>query len=308
METRKLGNSDLEVSLLGLGCNNFGMKIDLTGSRGVLDAAIDVGINFFDTADLYGDTQSEAFIGEVLEGRRQEVLIGTKFGGIAFASGGSNWGQKQAIVDCCEASLSRLRTDYIDLYQIHYPDPETPIDETLAALGELVQSGKVRAIGCSNFTRELLEQAGIGSALVSLQNEWSLLQREVEAELVPACEKQGIGFLPYFPLASGVLTGKYRPGADFAAGTRLAELDYFTHFGSDANLDLAQKLGAFAEERGHSLLELAFGWLASQPSVASVIAGASRPDQVQANAVAMGWVLSASDFERVDEITRPSAS
>jgi aryl-alcohol dehydrogenase-like predicted oxidoreductase len=303
MEKRKLGSSDLEVSILGLGCNNFGMKIDLAESRAVVDAALAAGINFFDTADLYGETQSESFIGEVLEGRRDRVLIGTKFGGLAYASGGSSWGRKNAIVECCEASLARLRTDHIDLYQIHYPDPDTPVDETLSALDELVRSGKVRAIGCSNFTRELLEQASVTPGFASLQNEWSLLQREAEAEIVPACEKRGIGFLPYFPLASGVLTGKYRPGAPFETGTRLEALDYFAHFGTEENLVLAHRLGEFAEERGHTILELAFGFLASQGCVASVIAGASRPEQVEANAEALGWSLDAQELARIDEIT-----
>jgi aryl-alcohol dehydrogenase-like predicted oxidoreductase len=307
METRKLGSSDLEVSILGLGCNNFGMKIDLEASRAVLDAAIDAGINFFDTADMYGGTQSESFMGEVLEGRRDRVLIGTKFGAMAYSTGGSNWGRKEAIIECFEASLGRLRTDYVDLYQIHYPDPDTPLEETLAALDEMVQAGKIRAIGCSNFTRELLDEAAGGPALASLQNEWSLLQREAEAEIVPACEKQGIGFLPYFPLASGVLTGKYRRGADFEEGTRLATLDYFTHFGSDENLTLAEKLGKFAAERGRTLLELAFGFLASQPCVASIIAGATRADQIEANAAAMGWRLSAEELGRVDDITRSAS-
>lgn len=302
METRKLGHSDLELSILGLGCNNFGMKTDLAESRAVIDAAIDHGINFFDTADMYGETRSESFLGEVLEGRRDAVLLATKFGGIAAMSGGSEWGRKKAIVECCEASLVRLRTDRIDLYQIHYPDPGTPIEETLRALQDLVLAGKIRAIGCSNFTRELLESAPAEIPFASLQNEWSLLQRAPEADLVPLCEKKGIGFLPYFPLASGVLTGKYRRGEAFEPGTRLASLDYFTHFGSEENLEIAEKLEAFAAESDHSLLELALGWLASQNCVASVIAGASTPAQVASNAQAMGWRLDAAELAQVDAL------
>ena len=311
MEKRRLGGSDLEVSVLGLGCNNFGMKIDLAETRAVVDAAIEAGINFFDTADMYGETRSESFLGEVLEGRRDSVLLATKFGGMAYATGGSNWGRREAILECVEASLKRLRTDYVDLYQVHYPDPETPIEETLAALDELVGSGKVRAIGCSNFSRAQLEEA-LGSSgespFVSLQNEWSLLQREPEAELVPLCEKLGVGFLPYFPLASGVLTGKYRRGADFGEGTRLATLEYFQSFGSDENLAVVEGLASYAEECGHTLLELAFGWLASQPSVASVIAGATRPEQIAANAGAMGWRLDEAQKARVDALTSPGTA
>jgi len=312
METRRLGATDLEVSVLGLGCNNFGMKIGVDETRSVVDAAIDAGINFFDTADMYGETRSEQFLGEVLEGRRDSVLLATKFGGMAMVSGDSEWGKREAIVECVEASLRRLRTDRIDLYQIHYPDPKTPVAETLTALGELMQAGKVRAVGCSNFTPEQLDEAGsvTGTAsFQSVQNEWSLLQREVETQLVPICEKQGVGFLPYFPLASGVLTGKYKRGSAFGEGTRLATMgDYFGHFGSDENLAKVEALASFAEERGHSLLELAFGWLASQPCVASVIAGATRPDQIQANANAMGWRLTDSERARVDEIVTPPSS
>ena len=310
MEKRRLGGSDLEVSVLGLGCNNFGMKIGLDETRAVVDAAIDAGIDFLDTADMYGETQSEQFLGEVLEGRRDSVLLATKFGGLAMVSGEKGWGRREAIVACVEASLQRLRTDRIDLYQLHYPDPDTPMEDTLGALDELVQAGKVRAVGCSNFTPDLLAEASAapGARYQSIQNEWSLLNREVEGGLVAACEKQGVGFLPYFPLASGVLTGKYTRGAEFAQGTRLAAMgDYFGHFGSDENLQKAEALDAFARDCGHSLLELAFGWLASQPCVGSIIAGATRPDQVHANAAAMSWRLSQAELARVDGIVAPPA-
>lgn len=306
MRRKRLGNSDLEVSILGLGCNNFGMALDLRGSRAVVDAALDVGIDFLDTADMYGETRSEAFLGEVLQGRRDRVVLASKFGGLTMVSGGKAWGTRNSIVACLDASLERLGTDRIDLYQMHYPDPDTPIEETLRALEDLVNAGKVRAIGCSNVTVEHLEQADAASAGVSfasVQNEWSLLNREVESALVPACEQRGIGFIPYFPLASGVLTGKYRLGEAFGAGTRLATLDYFKHFGSEANLRMVHKLEGFAEERGHTLLELALGWLASHPAVGSVIAGATQPDQVRQNAEAIGWTLTAADRAVIDALT-----
>jgi aryl-alcohol dehydrogenase-like predicted oxidoreductase len=305
MRTKRLGQSDLEVSVLGLGCNNFGMTLDFEGSRAVIEAALDAGINFFDTADMYGETQSESFLGEVLKGRRDQVVLATKFGGLAMMSGGKAWGTRDAIVACLEASLKRLGTDYVDLYQIHYVDPETPLDETLRALEDLVGAGKVRAIGCSNVNVAYLEEAEAASAgirFASVQNEWSLLNREVEAELVPACAQRGIGFIPYFPLASGVLTGKYKLGEDFDAGSRLAKLDYFGHFGSEENLRRVQELERFATGQGRSLLALALSWLASQPVVGSVIAGATRPEQIRQNAEAIAWELDAEALAAVDAV------
>ena len=308
MERRKLGSSDLEVGILGLGCNNFGMKIDLTASRAVIDAALDAGIDLLDTADLYGGCKSEEFIGQALEGRRERVMLATKFGGLAYAQGAKEpWGTRAYVARCVEDSLRRLRTDRIDLYQMHYPDPRTPIEETLAALDELVRAGKLRWIGCSNFSGEQIDAAVGGvrlgaSRIVSAQNEWSLLQREAEAGVAPACLRHGIGVLPYFPLASGVLTGKYRRGQGFGQGTRLATMDYFKSFGSDANLARAEALAAFAEGRGHSLLELAIGWLASQGCVASVIAGATTPEQVRANVAASSWRLSAEELVGVEGV------
>jgi aryl-alcohol dehydrogenase-like predicted oxidoreductase len=308
MERRKLGSSDLEVGILGLGCNNFGMKIDLAASRAVIDAALDAGIDLLDTADLYGGCKSEEFIGQALEGRRERVVLATKFGGLAYAQGAKEaWGTRAYVARCVEDSLRRLRTDRIDLYQMHYPDPRTPIEETLAALDGLVRAGKVRWIGCSNFSGEQIDAAASGaragtSRIVSAQNEWSLLQRDAEAGVVPACLRHGIGVLPYFPLASGVLTGKYRRGQGFGEGTRLATMDYFKSFGSDANLARAESLAAFARGRGRSLLELALGWLASQGCVASVIAGATTPDQVRANAAASGWRLTADEVAGVDRV------
>ncbi len=295
--------------MVGLGCNNFGMKIDLDATRAVLDAAIDAGITLLDTADMYGGGKSEEFMGEALQGRRERVILATKFGGMAYAAGAKEpWGTRDYIMRCVEDSLKRLRTDRIDLYQMHYPDPATPIAETLATLDELVRSGKVRFVGCSNFSGDQIREAmgSDGARLISAQNEWSLLNREAEKDVIPACDELGLGQLPYFPLASGVLTGKYRRGESFAADSRLATMSYFEHFGSDENLAKADALAEFARERGHELLELAFGWLATQPSVGSVIAGATRPDQVRANAAAAGWGLDADELAQVDRILASS--
>lgn len=304
MEKRRIGKTDLEVGILGLGCNNFGMKIDYEASKGVLDAALDAGIDFLDTADIYGDTQSEEFMGRALEGRRDDFVIATKFGGMRARSE-KTWGTREYMLECVEASLQRLRTDRIDLYQLHYPDPKTPIQETLEGFQQLLDSGKVRAIGCSNFSAAMLEESGSvpGAGFATVQNEWSLLVREVEDQVVPAAEKAGVSVLPYFPLASGMLTGKYQRGEGFAEGTRLAVMsDYFGAIASEQNFDKVEALTAFAEEAGHGILELAIGWLASQPCVASVIAGATSPEQVHANVAACGWRLDAAQLATVDGI------
>ncbi|MCH2172927.1 aldo/keto reductase [Myxococcota bacterium] len=303
MEKRRIGNSDLEVGALGLGCNNFGMKLDYDASKAVIDGALDAGIDFFDTADMYGGTQSEEFMGRALEGRRDQVVIATKFGGLRMGSE-DPWGTEDYVTECVEASLARLRTDWIDLYQIHYPDPKTPIQETLGALSKLVDQGKVRAIGCSNFSAAQLEDAfgsqSGGTSFTTLQNEWSLLQRDVETDVIPSCEKHGISVLPYFPLASGMLTGKYRRGQGFGEGTRLAVMnDYFGSFASDENFDKVEALTGFASDAGHSLLELAIGWLASHPCVGSVIAGATTPEQTQSNVAASEWRLSQEELAKV---------
>jgi aryl-alcohol dehydrogenase-like predicted oxidoreductase len=306
MEHRRLGGSDLEVSVVGLGCNNFGMKIDLAASRAVIDAALDAGIDFFDTADSYGGGKSEEFIGEVLGARRGRVRIGTKFGSIRRAQGKGGFGSRAYVMECVEASLRRLRTDTIDLYQMHYPDPGTPIEETLDALDQLVRQGKVRQIGCSNFTGEMISaadaaaRAGQRARFVSAQNEWSLLQRDAERDVIPACEKHQLGQLPYFPLASGLLTGKYRRGEKFAAGTRLATMDYFKGIATDENFAKVDALERVARAHGRSLLELAMSWLAAQPSVASVIAGATTPEQVHANAAAASWKLKPAELAEID--------
>lgn len=309
MEKRPLGASGLAASLVGLGCNNFGMRIDLAASRAVINAALDVGITFFDTADMYGNGQSEDFIGQVLGPRRKEIVLATKFGGVAMMrKSGERWGTRTYIVGCLEASLRRLRTEWIDLYQIHYHDPTTPIEETLAALDGLVRQGKVRAVGCSNFSGAQLAEAAAQAQerrlvhFVTAQNEWNLLNRGAERDVILACERHGLGQLPYFPLASGMLTGKYRRGEAFAAGTRLATLAYFKGLATEENFTKVEALQTFAEKRGGTILELAVSWLAAHPCVVSVIAGATTPEQVRANTTAANWKLSAAELAEVDAL------
>jgi aryl-alcohol dehydrogenase-like predicted oxidoreductase len=314
METRPLDSTGLNASLVGLGCNNFGMKLDLEKTRAVLTTALDAGITFFDTADMYGNGQSEDFIGQVLGPRRKEIVLATKFGGVAYMrKKGERWGTREYIVRCVEDSLGRLRTDWIDLYQLHFPDPTTPIEETLAALDNLVRQGKVRAVGCSNLSgveiaeAEAQAKARQGVRFITAQNEWNLLNRTAEKDIIPACTQYGLGQLPYFPLASGMLTGKYRRGEAFAPGTRLATFNFFQGLASDANFATVEALRAFAEQRGHTLLELAVSWLAAHPCVVSVIAGATTPEQVRANATAANWKLSAAELAEIDALA-PSAS
>lgn len=314
MEKRSLGTAGLEASLVGLGCNNFGMKIDLAASRAVITAAFDAGITFFDTADMYGNGQSEEFIGQVLGPRRKDIVLATKFGGVAMMrKSGEHWGSRDYITKCVEDSLQRLRTEWIDLYQMHYPDSTTPVEETLATLDDLVHQGKVRAVGCSNFSGTQLAEAEAKAKerhfarFVTAQNEWSLLKREAEREVIPACERYSLGQLPYFPLASGLLTGKYHRGEAFAAGSRLGTLKFFQGWATDDNFTKIEALQAFAEKRGHTLLGLAFSWLAAQPCVASVIAGATTPEQVRVNAAAATWQLTAADLAEVNALV-PLAS
>ena len=308
MRYRPLGNSGLIVSVVGLGCNNFGRRLDLAGTRAVVDAAIDCGVTLLDTADSYG--QSEEFLGEVLAGRRDQVVLATKFGHqasdmgygpAAGAKGGRNY-----IRRAVEASLRKLRTDRIDLYQIHTPDPVTPIAETLAALGELVDEGKVRYLGNSNFAGWRIAEAACladrhGSAgFISAQNHWSLLERGAEAEVVPAARHFGLGVLPYFPLANGLLTGKIRRDRPPREGTRLAgRSDYVT----EAKLDVVEALATWGEAHGVSLLEVAIGCLAEQPGCTSVIAGAMSAEQVKTNAAAADWIPTAEERNEVDAIT-----
>ncbi len=302
METRKIGS--LEVSIVGLGCNNFGWRLDYDRTVAVVDAALDAGINFLDTADIYGGTESEEFLGRALEGRRDKVVLATKFG--MKVDEQRQGARPDYVRRACEDSLRRLRTDHIDLYQLHQPDPSTPIAETLAALDELVRSGKVREIGCSNFSMEQLREAkaaaGQGASFVSVQNEYSLLHREPEREVLAECEREGIAFLPFFPLAGGMLTGKYRSGQPTPENTRLSKGGGSARFLNDRNLAIVEELANFAAFRGHSLLELAFSWLLSHPSVASVIAGATSPAQVRANVEAAGWRLTPADLAEIDKL------
>jgi aryl-alcohol dehydrogenase-like predicted oxidoreductase len=304
VETRRIGT--LEVSVIGLGCNNFGWKIDESATRRVIDASIARGINFLDTADTYGKTTSEEFIGRALEGRRTSVIIATKFGKPVDPT--RTGARPEYVHQACNDSLRRLGTDYIDLYQLHAPDPTVPIADTLGALDELVKAGKVREIGCSNFSADQLREADEASRrghlarFVSVQNHYNMLRRDDEADAIPECERLGIAYLPYFPLESGLLTGKYRLGQSAPAGTRIAEGGWLASKFTNENLAIIERLIAFAESRKHTLLELSISWLLRYSVVASVIAGATSPDQVSANATAPNWKLTPEDIEAVDEI------
>lgn len=303
MEKRRIGS--LEVSVVGLGCNNFGIRLDAGGTASVLDAAIDAGIDFLDTADIYGGTRSEEFMGQALRGRRDRVVLATKFG--SKIDERRQGARPEYVRQALDDSLRRLQTDRIDLYQLHRPDATVPIADTLGALDDAVKAGKVREIGCSNFSAAQLEEAekavrSGGARFVSVQNEYSLLERKPEREgVLAACERLGIAFIPYFPLASGLLTGKYRLGQAPPSGTRLGEPPYSRQL-TDDKLRIVETLIAFAESRGRTILELAFGWLLSRPTVVSVIAGATKAQQARANAEAAGWRLSAEELAEVDRI------
>ena len=314
LPTRRLGDSELEVPVVGLGCNNFGGRIDGEQTAAVLEAALAAGVDLFDTADVYGRGESERLMGEALAGRREEYVLATKFGmemrgadGVPSAPRGSREYIRWAI----EGSLRRLQIDWIDLYQYHQPDGVTPLEETLEALDELVREGLVTAIGCSNFSAAQLEEAerisrerGL-ARFVTLQNEYSLLKREIEAEVAPACERLGVSILPYFPLAKGLLSGKYRRGERAPKGSRLASAE---QPGSDEEFDVVEALEAFAEQRGIGVLDVALVGLAAQPAVGSVIAGATRPEQVAANVAAIAWRPSEDDLAELDRITPAGAS
>jgi aryl-alcohol dehydrogenase-like predicted oxidoreductase len=304
MKMRRLGTSGLKVSEVGLGCNNFGMRIDQQATQAVVDAAIDAGITLFDTADIYGGTKSEEFLGKALGKRRHDIVLATKFGMRIGDDARRMGGSRRWIMRAVEDSLTRLGTDYIDLYQFHSPDPDTPIDETLRALDDLVSQGKVRYIGNSNFSGWQIADADWtaagGTRFVSAQNLYSLLERKVEFEVLPACEHFGLGFLPFFPLASGLLSGKYKRGEKPPEGTRLAAWGSRGAAAmSDRNFDKVEALEAWAAERGHTVLELAFAWLLGHPVVSSVIAGATSAEQVQTNAATAAWALTP---EEVDEV------
>jgi aryl-alcohol dehydrogenase-like predicted oxidoreductase len=287
-----------------MGCNNFGWRIDAAASARVVDAALAGGINFFDTADIYGGGASEEFLGRALGNRRREIVLATKFG--MKMDERRHGARPDYVLQAAEDSLRRLGTDYIDLYQLHQPDPGTPIADTLGALDQLVKAGKVREIGCSNFSAAQLREAAAavkpgGARFVSVQNHYSLFHREAEAEVLPECERLGMAFIPYFPLANGLLTGKYRPGQPVPAGSR-GDAGFGPKVFTPENIAWAERERQLAERHGHSLLELAFSWLAAQPSVASVIAGAKTPEQVRANAAAASWRMSPEqrrEFEAV---------
>lgn len=311
MELRNLGTSGLLVSAVGLGCNNFGMRIELEASRLVIDKAIDSGITLFDTADIYGNKGgSETILGEVLGSRRRDIVLASKFGMVMDDADVLKGASRRYIMRAIEDSLRRLKTDWIDLYQVHTPDPRTPIEETLRTLDDLVRQGKVRYIGCSNFAPWQVVEAQLTArhlnlnAFVSCQDEYSLVKREIERELVPAMTSYGLGLLPFFPLASGLLTGKYKPGAALPEGTRLANTQRLAdRYINEGNWQIVENLRGFAEARGHSLLELAFSWLAARPGVASVIAGATKPEQIEQNVAAIGWKLSAEEIAEIDRIS-----
>lgn len=312
MEYRHLGRSGLQVSVVGLGCNNFGMRCDFDQSKAVVNQALEAGITLFDTADVYGGQgRSEEFLGKLLKGHRQDVVIATKFGMKMGEGPHKSGGSRKYIMSAVEDSLRRLDTDYIDLYQMHRPDPETPMDETLRALDDLVRSGKVRYIGNSNYAgwqaaeaHYVAKQANL-TPFISAQNEYNLLDRRIEAELVPACNAYGLQILPFFPLASGFLTGKYRQGQDLPAGTRLANAGPMAaRVLTEKNYEMLGKLEAFAEARGKTMLDLAIGWLASLSHVGSVIAGATKPEQVDQNVAAGAWKLTADELAEVDAISK----
>ncbi|MFB9237442.1 aldo/keto reductase [Plantactinospora siamensis] len=313
MTYRRLGDSGLVVSVVGIGCNNFGRKLDTDGTRAVVDAALDAGINFFDTADIYGEPHgaSEEQLGAALRGRRDDVVVATKFGMDMSGMNGPDHGARGArryIARAVEASLRRLGTDHIDLYQMHEPDPGTPIDETLAALDNLVRAGKVRYLGNSNFAgwqiadADWTARSGGYTPFISAQNHYSLVERAVETEVSPACERFGLGLLPFFPLANGLLTGKYRRGETPPAGSRLAGGGRYAERFAAAPWDTIEGIEKYAAERDLSMLQVAIGGLAAQPAVTSVIAGATTPEQVRANASAGTWAPDEEDLAALREL------
>jgi aryl-alcohol dehydrogenase-like predicted oxidoreductase len=306
MELRAIG--EIPVPLAGIGCNNFGRRIDEERTREVVDAAFEADATLFDTADLYGDGRSEEFLGRALGSRRDRAVIVSKVG-MRTPPDGMTGGDPRWVVRACEDSLGRLGTDRIDVYLLHTPDDATPIGDTLSAMSRLVDEGKVREIGCSNFTAKQLDEAedaarGLGvRRFVTVQNEYSLLAREPRDEVLPACRRLGLSFMPYFPLSSGMLTGKYRRGEPPPPGTRMAGREGWDEFLTEERYDLVGRLTAFAEAHGHTILELAMSWLAVQPEIATVIAGATSGEQVRANAAAVeSWRLSADELAEIDDL------
>ncbi len=313
MEYRQLGRAGVKVSAVGLGCNQFGAKVDRAGTRAVVHAALDAGLNFFDTADVYSQGGSETLLGEALAGRWERVVVATKARFPMGAGPNDQGASRYHLQNAVEASLRRLKTDHIDLFQIHEWDPATPAEEMLRTLDDLVRAGKVRYIGASNFlawqlgrANDLAERYG-WEPFITVQPHYHLLEREIERELVPYCRFAGVGILPYFPLAGGFLTGKYQRGAPPPAGSRGERSPYVQKYLTDANFDRLDRLQAFAAERGHTLHELAFAWLLAEPQVASVISGATRPEQVAANAAAGQWRLTADERAQVAALLDPKA-
>jgi len=308
VEYRQLGESGLRVSAVGLGTNQFGGKVDLETARRIIAHALEAGINFIDTADVYQQGRSEELIGQVLKGHRHEVIIATKVG-LGIGDGpGSPGASRQHIMNSIDWSLTRLGTDYVDLYQIHRWDPETPVAETMRALDDLVRAGKVRYVGASNYaawhiaySNDLALMNGL-SQFVSIQPHYHMLERSVENEIVPYCEEFGVGILPYFPLAGGFLTGKYRRGEKPPEGSRGRDSSYVQAYLTEPNFDVLEKLEQFAAERGHELAELAIAWLLAQPQLSCVISGATSPDHVRANAQAAGWSLTHEEEQEVRAI------
>jgi aryl-alcohol dehydrogenase-like predicted oxidoreductase len=311
MNRRSLGKSGLQVSTVGLGCNNFGGRIDLDATRKVVHKALDLGITLFDTADIYGDDGgSEDCLGQILGDRRKDIVLATKFGMEFGKTGVMKGASRRYIMSAVEDSLRRLKTDWIDLYQLHAPDPLTPMEETLRSLDDLVRQGKVRYIGCSNLpawqvveAQWIARQQGLES-FISCQDEYSLVRRDLEGELQPAMQSYGLGLLPFFPLASGLLTGKYKRNAPPPEGTRFATTQRLAdRYATAANWAIVEGLADFCAKRGHSLLELAFSWLLARPPVASVIAGATKPEQLEQNVKAADWALTPKDMAEIDRLT-----
>lgn len=309
MRYRNLGKSGLKVSEIGLGCNNFGWRIDDATSNQIVQKAIELGINHFDTANTYGETRSEEYLGKALVGKRSQVIIATKFGSPLSKGVNDSGGSRYHIMRSVEDSLRRLKTDYIDLYQMHRFDPTTPIEETLRALDDLVRSGKVRYIGCSNYAGWQLADSLWTSkvnnlhSFVTIQSEYSLLYRSIEPEVVPCCKAHNVGVIPWGPLAAGFLTGKYRRNVPAAAGTRLAEVNDLKSILSNSNFDLLDKLEAFAKVRGHEVQELALAWMLAHPWVSTVIAGASKPEQLDSHISALDWKLNDVEMAELNSIT-----
>ena len=315
MKVRRLGTSGLKVSEIGLGCNNFGQRLDLEATRRVVHRALDLGITLFDTADGYGNRGgSETQLGEVLGAKRRDIVLATKFGWPMDDVGVLRGGSRRYLMRAVEDSLRRLKTDWIDLYQFHTPDPETPLEETLRALDDLVRQGKVRYVGCSNFAGwQVADAAWISRSeglapFVSVQNEYSLLVRDVESEVVPAMQKFGLGLLPFFPLAGGLLTGKYRHGEPLPAGARLTDTKRSAdRFLTDRNWRIVGALQAFADRRGRKLVDVAVGWVLARPWVGSVIAGATSAEQIESNVAAGAVRLADDEIAELDRLTAPGA-